>query len=131
MVYRAITLDERVQTACPRLNGPDHPDTLASRNDLAYAYESAGDLGRAIPLYEAVLVDRERVLGGDQDLQAVVDLAARLRRIREVLYGRADLDTTATLMVCFSAAGFTDELHEIARDGDDVLLVDAARLYRT
>ncbi|WP_344243861.1 tetratricopeptide repeat protein, partial [Microlunatus panaciterrae] len=45
--------------------GPDHPDTLASRNNLAYAYRSAGDLGRAIPLYEQTLPDRERVLGPD------------------------------------------------------------------
>ncbi|MEU6151496.1 tetratricopeptide repeat protein [Actinosynnema sp. NPDC047251] len=36
---------------------------MGSRNNLAAAYESAGDLGRAIPLYEATLADRERVLG--------------------------------------------------------------------
>ncbi|GAA3659151.1 hypothetical protein GCM10022267_51560 [Lentzea roselyniae] len=35
---------------------------LISRNNLASAYESAGDLGRAIPLYEATLTDCERVL---------------------------------------------------------------------
>jgi tetratricopeptide (TPR) repeat protein len=43
--------------------GADHPETLASRDDLAGAYRSAGDLERAIPLYEAVLADTERVLG--------------------------------------------------------------------
>jgi Tetratricopeptide repeat len=43
--------------------GPDHPDTLASRNNLAAAYESAGNLGRAIPLYEQTLTERQRVLG--------------------------------------------------------------------
>ena len=32
-----------------RVLGADHPATLASRNNLAYAYESAGDLGRADP----------------------------------------------------------------------------------
>lgn len=47
------------------LRGPDHPDTLTSRNNLAYAYESAGDLGRAIPLYEQNLTDTERILGPD------------------------------------------------------------------
>ncbi|WP_253266168.1 tetratricopeptide repeat protein [Streptomyces sp. 6-11-2] len=29
--------------------GDTHPDTLISRNNLASAYESAGDLERAIP----------------------------------------------------------------------------------
>ena len=48
-----------------RVLGPDHPDTLTSRNNLAGAYQSAGDLGRAIPLYEQTLTDRERVLGPD------------------------------------------------------------------
>ncbi|MFC7906187.1 tetratricopeptide repeat protein, partial [Streptomyces nigra] len=45
--------------------GEDHPDTLASRNHLAYAYQSAGDLGRAIPLFEQTLTDCVRVLGED------------------------------------------------------------------
>ncbi|WP_406271114.1 FxSxx-COOH system tetratricopeptide repeat protein [Streptomyces sp. NBC_00191] len=43
--------------------GESHPDTLMSRNNLAYAYKSAGDLGRAIPLLEATLAQREQVLG--------------------------------------------------------------------
>ena len=46
-----------------KLLGPDHPDTLASRNNLAGAYRAAGDLGRAIPLYTQNLTDRERILG--------------------------------------------------------------------
>ncbi|MFF3419637.1 FxSxx-COOH system tetratricopeptide repeat protein [Streptomyces sp. NPDC002698] len=45
--------------------GDDHPSTLTSRNNLASAYESAGNLGRAIPLYEQTLTDRVRVLGED------------------------------------------------------------------
>jgi tetratricopeptide (TPR) repeat protein len=45
--------------------GGDHPGTLASRNNLALAYESAGRLGEAIELYEATLAEYERVLGGD------------------------------------------------------------------
>ncbi|MGW4562017.1 tetratricopeptide repeat protein [Streptomyces sp. NPDC004561] len=36
---------------------------MSSRNNLAGAYESAGDLGRAIPLHEAVLAQFEQVLG--------------------------------------------------------------------
>ena len=37
-----------------------HPATLTSRNNLAAAYESAGRLGEAIPLYQQTLVDRVR-----------------------------------------------------------------------
>ena len=43
--------------------GSRHPDTLASRNNLASAYESAGRLGEAIPLYEETLAERVEVLG--------------------------------------------------------------------
>ena len=46
-----------------RVLGADHPDTLASRNNLADAYESAGDLGRAIPLFEQALADRRAGAG--------------------------------------------------------------------
>ncbi|WP_406101051.1 tetratricopeptide repeat protein [Streptomyces canus] len=46
-----------------QLFGDTHPQTLTSRNNLAHAYELAGDTGRAIPLYEATLTQREQVLG--------------------------------------------------------------------
>ncbi len=62
---RSLTLAEQTHTDYNHLLGPDHPDTLSSRNNLAYAYESAGQLGNAIALYEATLTDRERVLGAD------------------------------------------------------------------
>nr|WP_239157849.1 tetratricopeptide repeat protein [Streptomyces sp. SID13726] len=43
--------------------GDTHPSTLAGRTGLAGAYEEAGDLERAIALYEATLAQQERVLG--------------------------------------------------------------------
>jgi tetratricopeptide (TPR) repeat protein len=46
-----------------RVLGDTHPDTLASRNNLALAYQATGRLGEAIPLYERNLADYERVLG--------------------------------------------------------------------
>ncbi len=46
-----------------RLLGPDHPDTLASRNNLANAYREAGRLNDAIPLHEETLEARTRILG--------------------------------------------------------------------
>ena len=40
-----------------------HPDTLASRNNLATAYRATGKLDQAIILHEQNLADRERILG--------------------------------------------------------------------
>jgi tetratricopeptide (TPR) repeat protein len=62
---RAISLGVTVVADCERLLGPDHPDTLTSRGDLAGAYESAGRLGEAIALLVRNLADRERLLGPD------------------------------------------------------------------
>jgi hypothetical protein len=52
--------------------GADHPDTLGSRNNLAGAYQSAGDLEQAIPLYEHTLAGCERVLSPGHPLTAAV-----------------------------------------------------------
>ncbi len=60
---RAIPLLARDLTECEQVLGDTHPDTLTSRNNLAYAYQEAGNLARAIPLYEATLAQREQVLG--------------------------------------------------------------------
>ena len=64
-----------------RMLGADHPDTLGSRSNLAYAYQAAGDLGRAIPQYEQTLADTERVLGADHPQTKMVrdNLAASRR----------------------------------------------------
>jgi tetratricopeptide (TPR) repeat protein len=43
--------------------GPEHPDTLTSRNNLARAYQDAGRLAEAVALYERTLADCERLLG--------------------------------------------------------------------
>ena len=45
--------------------GPDHPDTMTSRTNLATAYRAAGRTAEAIPLHERTLADRERILGPD------------------------------------------------------------------
>ena len=62
--FEALTLLDTVDVL-QELLGEDHPDALASRNNLAGAYESAGRLTEAIALYEQVLTDRTRVLGED------------------------------------------------------------------
>jgi hypothetical protein len=55
----------RQQTTPEPLAGQDHPDTLRSSRNLAYAYQAAGDLGRAIPQFEQALAGYTRVLGPD------------------------------------------------------------------
>ena len=62
---QAIAVAEPLLADQERVLGPDHPDTLTSRNDLAEAYQAAGRAAEAIPLHERTLADRERVLGPD------------------------------------------------------------------
>ena len=64
MSQLALTLTDSVTQACDTL-GPDHPDTLASRNNLAGTYRASGRLDKAITLYEQTLEDSIRVLGPD------------------------------------------------------------------
>ena len=45
--------------------GPDHPVTLAVRNNLAGAYRSVGRFAEAIELFEQVLDEHKRLLGAD------------------------------------------------------------------
>ncbi|MGC5172081.1 tetratricopeptide repeat protein [Microbacterium sp. DT81.1] len=62
--YSAIGLALYVDIADEVL-GPDHPGTLTSRINLASAYQSAGNLDRAIPLLEQTVSDMVRVHGED------------------------------------------------------------------
>jgi tetratricopeptide (TPR) repeat protein len=62
---RAIQLFEQTLAHHERILGPNHPNTLISRDNLASAYRAAGDLGRAIPLHEQTLAESERILGPD------------------------------------------------------------------
>ena len=45
--------------------GPDHPDTLTMRDNLAVAYRDAGRAADAIPLFKLTLATRARRLGPD------------------------------------------------------------------
>jgi hypothetical protein len=62
---QAIMLGERLTADQARLLGPDHPDTLTSRDNLAAAYQAAGRTTEAITLYEQAFAARERTLGPD------------------------------------------------------------------
>ncbi|MFM9696740.1 tetratricopeptide repeat protein, partial [Streptomyces europaeiscabiei] len=52
------TLDDRI-----RVLGPEHPDTLTSRHNLASALARMGEQEEAVRLLRQTLADRVRVLG--------------------------------------------------------------------
>ena len=64
-VADAIQLFEQILAGHERLLGPDDPDTMRSRNDLARTYRKAGRTADAVPLVEQTLVARERLFGAD------------------------------------------------------------------
>ena len=45
--------------------GPNHPDTLVARRDLAWWQQAAGDAAGAVVAYAELLADQLRVLGAD------------------------------------------------------------------
>jgi len=53
----------------------------------------------------------------------------RLRHIRALVNAKGLHDTGDARLICFSGAGFTDELHQVAADTSDVVLVSATDLY--
>ncbi|MFB6841897.1 tetratricopeptide repeat protein [Streptomyces sp. NPDC056361] len=65
LLARALKHLRRAHTSMERVLGPDHPDAMTSRNSLAYTYQAAWDLDRAIPLYEQTLAERRQLLGPD------------------------------------------------------------------
>jgi Tetratricopeptide repeat len=62
---QAVAVGEPLTADLEWVLGPDHPDTLNSRNSLAAAYQAADRVAEAIPLFEQVLIGRERLLGPD------------------------------------------------------------------
>jgi tetratricopeptide (TPR) repeat protein len=62
---QAVMIGEQLLADQERVLGADHPDALASRNNLAAAYQAADRTAEAITLHEQTLAARERVLGAD------------------------------------------------------------------
>jgi CHAT domain-containing protein/tetratricopeptide (TPR) repeat protein len=74
----AAATGEKVLALAERTLGKDHPDTLASINNLGAAYNALGRHAEAEPLYRRALAGRERVLGKEHPdtLASVNNLAA-------------------------------------------------------
>ncbi len=110
--------------------GPDHPDTMTSRTNLATAYRAAGRTAEAIPLHERTLADRERILGPDHPdtlhsgnnlanaylaagrTAEAIPLHERTLADRERVLGETHPRTVASrnnLAAAYQAAGWLDE----------------------
>ena len=83
----AVPLFERAESFANRILGPEHPDTLTARANLASSYRQAGRTNDAIKIEEQVVGDRERILGPEHPntLTARANLASSYRQA-----GRSD-----------------------------------------
>ena len=61
----ALQFGGTLLAASDRVLGADHPDTLATRSNLAFWTAKVGNGQRALALYQELLPDRIRVLGAD------------------------------------------------------------------
>ena len=144
MSQLALGLTDSVTRACDVL-GPHHPDTLASRNNLAGTYRDSGRLDKAITLYEQILEDSIRVLGTDHpstltsrlNLAGAYQAAGRLSEAipvyEQVFSGRSRVlgpDHRSTLMSrdelagAYREAGRFDEAITLKKQ----ILADAMRI---
>ena len=144
MSQLALGLTDSVTQACDVL-GPHHPDTLASRNNLAGTYRASGRLDKAIPLYEQTLEDSIRGLGTDHpstltsrlNLAGAYQAAGRLSEAiplyEQVFSGRSRVlgpDHRSTLMSrdelagAYREAGRFDEAITLKKQ----ILADAMRI---
>ncbi|MET8857644.1 tetratricopeptide repeat protein [Streptomyces sp. NPDC004579] len=63
--------------------GPDHPDTLATRHDIARYLAEAGRLSEAVALLDRLTLDRQRVLGL-RHTATLVTRSSQARFLREL-----------------------------------------------
>ena len=60
---QAIPIARQLLEISEKINGPEHPFTAGSLNNLAALYDSMGDYAKAEPLYLRALAIREKALG--------------------------------------------------------------------
>ncbi len=75
---QAVAAGESLTADLERALGPRHLDTLNVRNSLAAAYQAAGRVAEAVPLFEQTLAGRQRALGPEhpETLNSQHNLAA-------------------------------------------------------
>jgi hypothetical protein len=82
----AVTASEKAVAQMTQLRGPDHPETLFKRAQLARRRAEAGDLQGAIRDYENLLPDLLRVLGRDN--AGTLDIGTAQTRSRATADGQ-------------------------------------------
>jgi hypothetical protein len=63
--------------------GADHPNTLTTRQNIAYCTDETGHREEALRLFEELLPDRVRVLGADHPDTLVTRHNIRRLRLRD------------------------------------------------
>ncbi|WP_371598306.1 tetratricopeptide repeat protein [Streptomyces sp. NBC_00564] len=142
---QALEYDQRTVQQSHEIHGPDHPDTLTTRSNLAVSYRDAGRTREALELGEQVLAERERLLGPDHpdtltargNLAGAYGDAGRTREALELdeqvladserLLGPDHPDTLTArnnLAVSYGDAGRTREALEL----DEQVLADRERI---
>ncbi|WRZ54751.1 tetratricopeptide repeat protein [Streptomyces sp. NBC_01314] len=145
LYQQAIEYNETTSDLSKSIHGPDHPDTLGARSNLAVSYSDAGRIQDALDLRERVLADCERVLGPDHpatltavhnlansyrdagQVQDALDLTERVLAHRERILGPDHPDTLSTrnnLANSYSAAGRVQD----ALDLRERVLADCERV---
>ncbi|MFE7515624.1 tetratricopeptide repeat protein [Streptomyces sp. NPDC057540] len=145
LYQQAVPYDEITVRYSTALHGPDHPDSLTARHNLASSYSDAGRIQEALDLRERVLADRERVLGEDhQDtldarhnlaisftdagrIREALDQSERVLADRERVLGKDHqdtLDARNNLAVSYTDAGRIQE----ALDLNERVLADYERV---
>jgi tetratricopeptide (TPR) repeat protein len=123
----ALAYWQSMVTASTRRLGPAHADSLAAKDLLAVAYESAGRLGDAIAMFAGALSDQERSHGPEHP-----DTIAARGRLAHA-YGSAGLPAEAVALYELTAAESSRQLglgHPItlaARDGLAKAYAEAGR----
>jgi tetratricopeptide (TPR) repeat protein len=70
---KAIPLLERALRATETKLGPDHPDTIESRNNLAMAYQAGNQLSVALPLFEQAAAGLQKLRFQDQNALTILN----------------------------------------------------------
>jgi tetratricopeptide (TPR) repeat protein len=113
---RAVAFGQQLTADLERSLGPDHPRVLDAREDLAVAYQSAGQYAVAIQLSELALAARERAVGArhHDTIRSRNNLATAYRMSGQA--GRAIPLLEETLIDCQRLLGVDDQTTWAVRD---------------
>ena len=131
----AVLIARQLLEISEKINGPEHPDTAQSLNNLAELYRAMGDYAKAEPLYRRALAIREKALGPEHPdtAQSVNNLAELYKEMgdyvkAEPLYRRALLIREKALGLHPDTAKSINNLAELYKEMGDY--AKAEPLYR-